>query len=34
MIGRLFAGTDDSPEFIEIYQGEALKYTGFGSIAA
>lgn len=35
MIGSLFAGTEESPGDIEIYQGRSFKvYRGMGSIAA
>nr|MDD6336260.1 IMP dehydrogenase [bacterium] len=35
MIGSLFAGTDESPGEMEIYQGRSFKvYRGMGSIAA
>lgn len=35
MIGSLFAGTDESPGEIELYQGRTYKnYRGMGSIAA
>lgn len=35
MLGSLFAGTDESPGEIEIYQGRSYKvYRGMGSIAA
>lgn len=35
MIGSLFAGTEESPGEIEIYQGRSFKvYRGMGSIAA
>ncbi|MGI6173686.1 MAG: IMP dehydrogenase [Christensenellales bacterium] len=35
MIGSLFAGTDESPGAIEIYQGRSFKvYRGMGSLAA
>ena len=35
MIGSLFAGTDESPGAMEIYQGRSFKvYRGMGSLAA
>ncbi len=35
MIGSLFAGTEESPGEVEIYQGRSFKvYRGMGSIAA
>jgi IMP dehydrogenase len=35
MIGSLFAGTDESPGEMEIYQGRSFKvYRGMGSIGA
>ena len=35
MMGSLFAGTDESPGVIELYQGRAYKaYRGMGSLAA
>ena len=35
MIGSLFAGTDESPGAVEIYQGRSFKvYRGMGSLAA
>ena len=35
MIGSLFAGTDESPGEVELYQGRAYKsYRGMGSIGA
>ena len=35
MLGSLFAGTDESPGDIELYQGRSYKsYRGMGSIAA
>ncbi len=35
MVGSLFAGTDESPGTIELYQGGAYKaYRGMGSLAA
>jgi IMP dehydrogenase len=35
MVGGLFAGTDESPGEVEIYQGRSYKsYRGMGSIGA
>ena len=35
MIGRLFAGTDESPGDLILYQGQRLKmYRGMGSLGA
>ena len=35
MIGSLFAGVDESPGDMEIYQGRSFKvYRGMGSLAA
>jgi IMP dehydrogenase len=35
MVGSLFAGTEESPGEIELYQGRSYKsYRGMGSIAA
>jgi IMP dehydrogenase len=35
MVGGLFAGTDESPGDVEIYQGRSYKsYRGMGSIGA
>ena len=35
MIGGLFAGTDESPGEVEIYQGRSYKtYRGMGSLSA
>ncbi len=35
MIGNLFAGTDEAPGAVELYQGSAYKvYRGMGSLAA
>jgi IMP dehydrogenase len=35
MIGGLFAGTDESPGEVEIYQGRSYKsYRGMGSLGA
>src|SRR5690606_541896 len=35
MLGNLFAGTEESPGEIEIYQGRSFKvYRGMGSLAA